>query len=103
MDYACWIYNRAPTESTIFSHYTLWNRSIYTTHKYLLSIFHVFGAPNYVSDPKLHNSGVKIPKYQPRSNKTVFMGFRYIHLTKTTLVLNTKIKSIYPCVHMVFD
>ena len=30
------------------------NMSVYTPHKYLLSNFHVFGAPIYVLDPKLH-------------------------------------------------
>ena len=68
-----------------------------------LSNFHVWGCPTYVLEQKLQNTGVKIPKWAPRSQRGVNMGFRYIHSTQVGLVLNLLIGSIYPQYHVVFD
>ena len=65
--------------------------STYTPHKYLLSNCHIFGDTTYVLEPKLQNSDVNIhKKYNPRNSKMEFIGFRYMHSTKTTLVLNSE-------------
>ena len=49
----------------------------------------MFGATTYVLEPKLQNSDVNIhKKYNPRNSRMEIIGFRYMHSTKTTLVLN---------------
>ena len=49
-------------ESTGLYLYFLGQIYIYTSHKYLLSKFNVFGATTYLLDPKLHKSDIYIHK-----------------------------------------
>ena len=74
MDNSCWIYNSTPKQITGLSPYVICNRPSYTPHKDLFRNCHVLGAPTYLLDPKLHKSGVKIPKYQLITRKSVFIG-----------------------------
>ena len=64
---------------------------------------HVWGCPTYVLEPKLQNPGVKIPKWDPRSQRGDNMGFRNMHSTQVLLVLNLLTCSISPQYHAVFD
>ena len=52
----------------------LWTRSTTVTSR-LLSDCHVWGSPTYVLEQKVQKSGVKIPKWRPRSRWGVNMGF----------------------------
>ena len=74
MDCACWVYTIKPKESTGLSPYELCTRSTYTPHKDLFRNCHVFVDTTYVLEPKIQKSGVKIPKWNPRSRSSAFMG-----------------------------
>ena len=67
MDYAAWVYNNLPKQDTGLSPNDLWSRSKYTPIQETLARSHVWGAPTYVLEPKLQKSGIKIPKWAPRS------------------------------------
>ena len=47
---------------------------------------HVWGCPVYVLDPELQ-AGNKLPRWQPRSRRAIFMGFSRIHSSEVPLVL----------------
>ena len=68
-----------------------------------LSNFHVWGCPSYVLEPKLQNPGLKITKWDPRSQRGVNMGFIKMHSTQVGLVLNLLTVSISPQYHVLFD
>ena len=63
---------------------------------------HVWGAPVYVLDPKLQQ-GKKLPRWQPRSRRGIFVGFSNDHSSDVPLVLNLTTGSISPQYHVVFD
>ena len=102
MDHAVWIYNHLPRMDSGASPEELWTRSNTVTSR-LLSDCHVWGSPTYVLEPKLHKSGVKIPKWRPRSRRGVNMGFSPRHSTMVALVLNLVTSTVTPQFHVVFD
>ena len=63
---------------------------------------HCWGCPVYVLDPVLQQ-GQKLPKWQPRSRRGVFLGFSRVHSSDAPLVLNLKTGYISPQYHIVFD
>lgn len=70
--------------------------------RHRLLAIHVWGCPVYVLDPKLQ-AGQKLPRWQPRSRRGVFMGFSHLHSSDVPLVLNLQTGSITPQFHVVFD
>lgn len=103
MDYAAWIYNHLPKSDTGLSPDEIWTRSQFTPTKDVLARCHVWGAPTYVLEPKLQKSGIKIPKWAPRSRRGAFMGFSPHHSTLVSYMLNFTTGSITPQFHVVFD
>ena len=81
----------------------IWSRSRFETVSETLSNFHVWGCPTYVLEPNLQKPGVKIPKWYPRSQIGVNIGFSKMHLKKVGLVLNLLTGSISPQYHVKFD
>ena len=102
MDYATWIYNHIPRRDSGASPEELWTRTTSDT-PILLSDCHVWGCPVFVLEPKLQKSGIKIPKWHPRSRRGVYMGFSTRHSTLVAMVLNLSSGSITPQFHLVFD
>ena len=74
MDYAVYIYNRLPKSDSGYSPIELWSRTSFDFHS-LIRDCHVWGAPSYTLEPSLSKAGGKLPKWQPRSRKGMFMGF----------------------------
>lgn len=103
MDYAVWIYNRIPRMDTGISPLEMWSRSRYVNTSDILVNCHTWGCPIFVLEPKLRKSGVKIPKWAPRSRQGVYMGFSKFHSSLIALVLNKSTGSISPQFHVVFD
>ena len=60
----------------------IWSRSRFEPVSETLSNFHVWGCPTYVLEAKLQKPEVNIPKWAPRSQRGVNMGFRKMHLKK---------------------
>ena len=87
LDYAVYIYNRLPKNDTGLSPLELFFRTSFNLHS-LVRDCHVWGAPTYTLEPSLSKAGGKIPKWQPRSRRGMFMGFSPKHSTLVALVLN---------------
>jgi hypothetical protein len=56
----------------------------------------------YVLDPTLQE-GKKLPRWEPRSRRGVFVGLSTIHASRVPLLLNLANGSITPQCHVVFD
>ncbi|MGH3053715.1 MAG: hypothetical protein ACRDL7_01895, partial [Gaiellaceae bacterium] len=63
---------------------------------------HVWGCPAYVLDPTLQD-GKKLPKWQPRSRRGMFIGVSPSHSTTVGEILNLTTGSVTPQYHVVFD
>ena len=61
---------------------------------------HVWGAPCYVLDPKLQD-GHKIPKFNSRSRRGLYLGMSPRHASTVPLVLNLQTGHISPQFHVV--
>ncbi len=76
VDYATWVFNRLPSIDTGLSPNELWSQSRNTSHD--LRRTHPFGCPVYVLDPALQD-GNKIPKWDTRARRGMFVGFSPNH------------------------
>jgi transposase InsO family protein len=103
MDHAVWLYNRMPRTDTGLSPEEMWTRSTAMNVADVLANCHVWGCPVFVLEPKLRKSGVKIPKWNPRSRQGVNVGFSRLHSSLVALVLNTTTNTITTQFHVVFD
>ncbi len=100
VDYAVWIFNRLPSVQHGLSPNELWSRSRNTNHD--LRRAHPFGCPVFVLDPALQD-GNKIPKWDTRARRGMFVGFSSSHSSLVPLVLNISTRKITPQFHVVFD
>ena len=67
-----------------------------------LTDVHVWGCPVYVLD-KMISGGKKLPRWTPRSTRTVNLGFSDKHASSVPLVLNPQTGYITAQFHIVFD
>ena len=99
VDYAVYIYNRLPNEKGI-APIDLFTGMTAPRHK--LRDLHKWGAPVYVLDPVLQ-AGKKLPRWQPRSRRGMFVGFSNVHSSDVPLILNLRTGHVSPQYHVVFD
>jgi len=99
VDYAVYIYNNLPNTDGI-SPNDLFTGTNSSPQK--LKDMHVWGCPVYVLDPTLQQ-GKKLPRWQPKSRKGIFVGFSQSHSSNVPLVLNITTGHISPQYHIVFD
>ena len=73
-----------------------------TVPRHRLRDFHVWGCPVYILDPKLQ-AGKKLPRWEPRSRRGIFVGLSNVHSSEVPLVVNLQTGSITSQFHVVFD
>jgi len=83
---AVWIYNRMPNLQSGRTPNDLWSKTRSPMSE--LHNLHVFGCPVYVLNKTIAD-GKKIPCWEPRSNRGVYMGRSPEHAGNVPLVLNT--------------
>lgn len=98
--YAVFLWNHMPNEHTGLSPSDVFTRTRWPIRKY--HDLHVFGCPAYVLDKRL-SDGNKIPKWTPRSRRSIFMGLSPRHASSVPLVLNFDTGAITPQFHVVLD
>jgi hypothetical protein len=98
--YACYVYNHVPRPDSGLSPSDIFTKSRWP-HKRFHDL-HVWGCPVYVLEKSLQD-GQKIPRWRPRSNRTVYVGVSAMHASSVPLVLNISTGSITPQFHIVFD
>ena len=98
--YACYLYNHVPKPDSGLSPSDIFTKTRWP-HKRFHDM-HVWGCPIYVLDKSLQD-GQKIPRWRPRSNRTIYVGVSATHASSVPLVLNISTGSITPQFHIVFD
>ena len=100
--HAVFLYNHVPRPETglapidIFS-CTRWEQSKFHD-------IHVWGAPCYLLDKQLADgSGIKVPRWKPRSTRCVYMGMSPDHACTVPLVLNPETGVISAAFNVVID
>ena len=86
--YAIFIYNMIIGVQYILSMIEVWSRSRFEIVSETLSNFRVWGFLTCVLEPKLQNPGMKILRWDTRSQMEVNMGFIKMHSTQFGLVMN---------------
>ena len=97
--YSAYIYNEMPNNYGI-APADLFSGSYFPRHK--LKDIHTWEYPLYIVDPTLQQVR-KIPKWQPRSRKGIFLGFNFKYGSEVLLVLNPSTGHISHQFHVVFD
>lgn len=97
---ACYLFNHVPDPSTGLSPSDIFTKTRWPHKRF--HDFHVWGCPVYVLDKSLQD-GKKIPKWRPRSARSIYMGVSLNHASSVPLVLNTSTGAVTPQFHIVFD
>ena len=94
------IWNRMPNEQSGRSPLELFSRTTFKPTNF--QDFHVWGCPVYVLNSTL-SDGKKLPRWQPRSGRHVYVGQSRDHHRSIPLVLSLDSGNISPQYHVVFD
>ena len=100
VSHAVYIWNHVPSISTGLSPSDIFTKSRWPNKRY--HDLHVWGCPVYVLDKKI-SDGQKLPRWKPRSRRSMYMGVSPSHATSVPLVLNLETGAITAQYHIVFD
>jgi len=100
VQHAVHLFNHMPDMSTGMSPHDLFTRTRWPHKKF--QDLHVWGCPVYVLDKTL-SDGKKLPRWQPRSSRHVYVGMSSRHASSVPLVLNLDTGAITAQFHVVFD
>mmetsp|Transcript_15060 Transcript_15060/g.36762 ORF Transcript_15060/g.36762 Transcript_15060/m.36762 type:complete len:970 (-) Transcript_15060:1237-4146(-) len=101
MDHAVYLWNHLPREDTLQAPIELMSGSKLNHHEWFPRL-HVWGAPVYVLDPKLQD-GKKIPKWDARARRGMYLGVSPVHSSLVSRVLNLQTGNVSPQYHVVVD
>ena len=100
VDYAVYIHNHLPNRKTGLAPIDIYTKTKWPTHK--CNDLQVWGCPVFVLDSKMQD-GKKLPRWETRSRRAVFIGLSAKHASTAPLVLNLASLFISPQFHCVFD
>ena len=101
VDHAVYLCNRIPDQKNKLSPLEHFTQTTVPNHHHLQRL-HVFGCPVYVLNPKLQD-GKKIPKWDRRSRRGIYLGVSPYHSSTVHLVLNPSTGKVSPQYHVIFD
>ena len=100
VDYATFVFNHVPDTSTGMAPIDLFSGQRWPQRR--LHDLHVWGAPGYLLAKRLGDAG-KIPRFQSRSTRCVFLGISKKHASMIPLLLNPETRAITTPFNVVFD
>ena len=95
------IWNHLPRGDTKLTPIEIFTGEKFANHDHLKRM-HVWGCPVFVLDPKLQD-GKKIPKWNPRTRRGLFLGVSPEHSSSVGRILNLRTGHMSPQFHTVFD
>ena len=98
--HAVHIWNNIPNTKSGLSPEDVFSGSLVPLER--LSRLHVWGCPAYVLEPTIAN-GNKVPKWNPRSRRGIYVGDDPSFASTVGLILNKTTRSITPQFHVVYD
>ena len=100
VQHAVHLFNHVPNPATGISPFDIFSQTRWPHAKF--HDHHVWGCPVYVLDKTIAD-GKKIPRWETRSKRQVFVGLSRKHASSVPLVLNLETGAITPQFHVVFD
>ena len=94
VDHAVYIWNHLPNMQSAVAPIDTFTELLHFGYRDLQRL-HVFGCPVYVLDPKMQD-GKKLPKWQRRSRRAVYLGTSQNHGSTVALVLNLETGKFSP-------
>ncbi|KAG7349585.1 reverse transcriptase RNA-dependent DNA polymerase [Nitzschia inconspicua] len=101
LEHAVYLWNHMPKKDSLLAPVELFTGAVFDDYHHLQHS-HVWGCPTYVLDPKLQD-GKKIPKWDPRSRRGMFVGVSPSHSSTIGRILNLRTGRISPQYHVVYD
>jgi hypothetical protein len=101
LSHAAYLHNHMPTPETGLSPMEIFTCTK-TKECHEIKNAHPWGCPMYVLNPRLRE-GQKLPKWEPRSRWSQYMGASPLHAITVALTINLQAGSITPQFHVVFD
>ena len=101
MDHAVFLWNHLPGMNSKLAPIEAFTGQTLPDHSPLTNA-HVWGCPVCVLDPKLQD-GKKLPKWDPRARRGMYLGASMEHSANISRVLNLRTGHISPQFHVVFD
>ena len=100
MTYSVHMHNQTPRKQDGLCPIEIWSQA--KSDYSFLKNAHPWGCPVYVLDPRLQD-GFKIPRWEPRSRRGIFVGFSPLHASTVGLILNPNTNRISPQFHCIYD
>jgi hypothetical protein len=100
VDYAVHVFNRVPNPETGLSPLDVFSNTRHPQRR--LHDLHVWGSPAYLLDKRIAD-GKKIPRWQSKSERVIFVGISPQHTSTIPRVLNPRTRAITTPYHVVFD
>lgn len=100
VQHAVFLHNHVPDPTNGLSPNDIFGRTRWEQSKF--HDLHVWGCPVYVLDKTIAD-GKKIPRWKPRSRRSINMGLSSKHASTVPLVLNPDTGAITTAFHVVFD
>ena len=92
MNYSVWLWNHLPNHDTGLSPNEVFNQTLRPNFKHLEQT-HVWRCPTYFLKSVIQD-GCKLPKWQPKSRRGIFLGFSYLHSSQIGLIKNIQTNTI---------
>ena len=100
VSHATFLHNHVPSTDTGISPLDIFTKTRWEQRKF--HDLHVWGCPVYVLHKTIAD-GKKLPRWRPRSTRSILMGLSSKHASTAPLVLNPNTGYITPQFHVVFD
>jgi hypothetical protein len=101
LEHAVYLWNHLPRKDSLMAPVELFTGASFDNFEHIQRA-RVWGCPVYVLDPKLQD-GHKIPKWDPRSRRGMFVGVSHAHSSNVGRILNLRTGNISPQYHVVYD
>ncbi|KAG7368580.1 reverse transcriptase RNA-dependent DNA polymerase [Nitzschia inconspicua] len=101
LEHAVYLWNHLPKKDSLLAPIELFTGSTFADYSHLHSS-RVWGCPAYVLDPKLQD-GKKLPKWNPRSRRGMYLGISPSHSSSVGRILNLRTGHVSPQYHVVYD
>jgi hypothetical protein len=101
LEHAVYLWNHLPSRDSLLAPMELFSGATFDNFDHIQKA-RVWGCPVYVLDPKLQD-GNKIPKWDPRSRRGMFVGVSHAHSNTVGRIMNLRTGNVSPQYHVVYD
>jgi hypothetical protein len=101
LEHSVYLWNHLPKKDSLMAPVELFTGSTFIVYNHIARA-RVWGCPVYVLDPNLQD-GTKLPKWDPRSRRGMFVVVSHSHSSTNRCILNLRIGNVSPQYHVVYD